>query len=225
LVVAERILIADDEADMRNLLKIVLKSQGYEVLEAEDGKAACEVLQNDAVDLLILDIMMPEVNGWQVLQKTGGGIPTLVLSARGTVEDRVKGLNLGASDYLIKPFDMRELIARVQALLRRQDKKNLLRHGPLLINCLSKEVRIGETVLELTPKEYEVLEFLARRPGQVFSREQMVERLWGYDYSGELRAVDTHIKNVRVKLREAGGDPNWIATVWGFGYKFEGASR
>lgn len=223
---AERILIADDEADMRTLLKIALKSQGYEVLEAENGAAAIDALRREAVDVLILDLMMPEVDGWDVLQELRGETPTLILSARGAVEDRVKGLNLGASDYLLKPFDMRELIARVQALLRRprEKNKNLLRRGSLVLDRTSKEVRVGDNLLELTPKEYELLEFLAMHPGQVFSREQMVDRLWGYDYTGELRAVDTHIKKVRLKLREAGGDGNWIATVWGFGYKFEGAS-
>ncbi|MFD2171662.1 response regulator transcription factor [Tumebacillus lipolyticus] len=222
---AERILIADDEADMRTLLKIALRSQGYETLEADSGASACELLRREAVDLLILDIMMPELDGWQVLQELQGKMPTLVLSARGTVEDRIKGLELGASDYLIKPFDMRELIARVQALLRRQDPENksVIRRGPLYLDRAAKAVRVESTLLELTPKEYELFELLAMHPGQVFSREQMVERLWGFDYEGELRAVDTHIKKVRVKLREAGGEANWIATVWGFGYKFDGA--
>ncbi|TCP55520.1 two-component system response regulator ResD [Tumebacillus sp. BK434] len=221
---AERILIADDEADMRTLLTIALKSQGYEVLAAENGARVIDLLRREAVDVLILDLMMPEVDGWQVLQEVRGKTPTLILSARGAVEDRVKGLNLGASDYLLKPFDMRELIARVQALLRRQESKELLRRGSLVLDRTSKEVRVEEQLLELTPKEYELLEFLALHPGQVFSREQLVDRLWGYDYTGELRAVDTHIKKVRLKLREAGGDGNWVATVWGFGYKFEGAA-
>jgi len=224
---AVRILIADDEADMRNLLRITLEAQGYDTLEAEDGLAVCAILEREHVDLLLLDIMMPEVDGFEVLNKLERKIPILVLSARGSVEDRVRGLNLGASDYLVKPFDLRELVARVQALLRRpneveRDGKHLIRHKQLLINTQSKEVRIGEQPLDLTPKEYEVLEFLAQHPGLVFNREQIVERLWGYDYAGDVRAVDTHIKKVRVKIREMGGDPGWIVTVWGFGYKFEG---
>ncbi len=226
-----RVLIADDEADMRNLLRITLQAQGYETLEAQNGRDVYEVLEGERIDLLILDMMMPEVDGWDVLKKLDGKLPILVLSARGSVEDRVKGLNLGASDYLVKPFDLRELIARVQVLLRRssegepvEDTRHLIRHKQLLLNTLSKEVRVGEQELDLTPKEYEVLEFLAKHPGLVFSREQIVERLWGYDYTGDVRAVDTHIKKLRVKIREAEGDPGWIVTVWGFGYKFEGKS-
>ena len=230
----ERILIADDEADMRNLLKIALGTQGYEILEAEDGRIACAILERESVDLLILDMMMPEMDGWDVLERLDGDVPILVLSARGRVEDRVRGLNLGASDYLLKPFDIRELIARVQALLRRhqdherhrerdkQNAKHLIHHKELCIDTLAKEVYIEEQHLDLTPKEYEVLELLALNRNQVFSREQIVERLWGFDYTGELRAVDTHVKKLRLKIRDAGGDPSWIATAWGFGYKFDG---
>ncbi|MCX7569849.1 response regulator transcription factor [Tumebacillus sp. DT12] len=217
----ERILIADDEADMRTLLRIALQAQGYETLEAENGRVACAMLERDAVDLLILDIMMPEMDGYRVLRELRGEErmpPTLILSARGSVDDRVQGLELGASDYLVKPFDMRELVARVAALLRRHSPP---REDEFLIDRLAKEVRIAGARLDLTPKEFELLELLANRPQQVFTREQIVELLWGYDYTGELRAVDTHIKNIRLKLREAGADPGRVATVRGFGYKYE----
>jgi two-component system response regulator ResD len=219
----ERILIADDELDMRNLLRIALQAQGYETVEAENGRVACALLERERVDLMVLDIMMPEMDGFRVLRELRGEEkmpPILILSARGSVDDRVKGLELGASDYLVKPFDMRELILRVQALLRRHPQREGT-DDKFVIDSRAKEVRIGGERLDLTPKEFEVLELLAKRAGQVFSREQIVELLWGFDYQGDLRTVDTHVKNIRLKLREAGADPNHIVTVRGFGYRFE----
>jgi two-component system, OmpR family, response regulator ResD len=225
------ILIVDDETNMRNLLRLYLSQEGFEVSEAKDGYEALELMDKILFDLIILDVMMPELDGWEVCSKIRETkqIPILMLTARAETKDKVQGLKLGADDYLVKPFEMDELTARVHALLRRASLSNksieqssILSYLEMSILSDSRQVLINNETVELTPKEYDLLYFLINRPRKVFSREILLDQLWGTDYFGDIRTVDTHIKNIREKLRKAGLTLIPIHTVWGVGYKFEG---
>lgn len=223
------ILIVDDEPKMRELVKLYLEKEGYKVSEAGDGEEAMNSLRNKQFDLVILDLMMPKIDGLTVckeIRKTLD-IPVVMLTAKGEEIDRVLGFELGADDYVVKPFSPRELLARVKALLRRAGTRqvsvtgNVLSFPGLVINVDAREVEIANTKVSLTPKEFELLLFLAKNPGRVFTREQLLEHVWGYDFFGDLRTVDTHIKKLREKISRIGGPMDFIATVWGVGYKFE----
>ncbi|WP_406678162.1 response regulator transcription factor [Moorella sp. ACPs] len=220
-----RILVADDEAGLRQLVRLYLEKEGMEVAEAATGRQALEKLQQDKYDLLILDLMMPDGDGWSVCRavRQKMDLPIIMLTARGEEMDRLLGFELGADDYVVKPFSPRELVARVKALLRRAgaglQRGEQLQFPGLSIDIAGREVKVdGRTVNNLTPKEFDLLLFLARHPGQVMSREKILEKVWGYDFYGDLRTVDTHIKNLREKL---GRERGFITTVWGVGYKFE----
>jgi two-component system, OmpR family, response regulator ResD len=218
------ILIVDDEADMRQLIKLYLEKEGFHCMEAANGQEALAILDKTLLDLILLDVMMPKMDGFIVAAKIREQlqVPIIFLTARGDEWDRIHGLNIGADDYMIKPFSFGELTARVQAVLRRTQPSPqtppLLQIGPLSINKKGRQVFLNDQPVSLTLKEFELLQFLCDHKGQVFSREQLLERIWGFDYEGSERTVDTHIKTLRLKLRDAA---DVIQTVWGVGYKVE----
>ncbi|MBO8168039.1 MAG: response regulator transcription factor [Thermoanaerobacteraceae bacterium] len=224
-----KVLFADDEQKMRNLVKMYLEKEGFEVEEAADGETAISMARENDYDLIILDIMMPEQDGLSVCRsiRQFSHVPIIMLTARGEEIDRVLGFELGADDYVVKPFSPRELVARVRALLRRTrefgskqtQEENVLRFKGLSIDVAARKVLYEGEEIALTPKEYDLLLFLAKNQGKVFTREAILERVWGYDYFGDLRTVDTHIKKLREKLSK--GPDKFIHTVWGVGYKFE----
>lgn len=217
------ILVVDDEEDMRFLVSMYLENSGFSCLQAKDGEEALMVIKEKNVDLILLDVMMPNMDGFALCERIRehSSIPIMFLTARGDEWDKVKGFKLGGDDYIVKPFSPGELIARIEAIMRRtyQSKKTSeLSFGLLSIDEKGRKVTVeGENIL-LTLKEFDLLLFLAKHAGQVFSREDLLLRVWGYDYTGNARTVDTHIKTLRLKLKQAG---SLIKTVWGIGYKFE----
>lgn len=227
-----QVLVVDDEWNMRNLLRIYLMKEGFEVKEASSGYEALSMMKQHSFDLLILDVMMPGMDGWQVCKavRETETMPILMLTARSETKDKVHGLGLGADDYVTKPFEPEELLARVFSLLRRSMinqahklQESTINFHNLKINAEAREVHIHEESVDFTPKEFDLLLYLGKHSQRTFSREELVERLWGYEYTGEARVVDTHIKNIREKLQRAGLGYNPIQTVWGVGYKFSPA--
>jgi two-component system, OmpR family, response regulator ResD len=223
-----RVLVVDDESEMRNLLHIYLRTDGHSVEEANDGFEALDIIRVFHPDVIILDVMMPGMDGFEAcsfIREQNSEIPILMLTARTSVEDKVSGLSRGADDYLAKPFDGRELIARVRALYRRAygeaREKYRIDGIDMSVDLESRTVSVGDVHLTLTPKEFELLVLLTRHPGRTFPRDEILERVWNGEYEGETRTVDSHVKNIREKLREAEVNPNPIKTVWGVGYKFE----
>ncbi|GAA0135191.1 response regulator transcription factor [Paenibacillus sp. YSY-4.3] len=223
------VLVVDDEWNMRNLLRIYLQREGFEVKEASSGYETLSMIRQQTFDLMILDVMMPGMDGWQVCKavRESDTMPILMLTARSETKDKVHGLGIGADDYLTKPFEPEELVARVFSLLRRsmlhQAQKQLepsLEFHSLSIYAEAREVRIHDVNIDFTPKEFDLLLYLAQNNQRTFEREGLVERLWGYEYTGDTRVVDTHIKNIREKLQRAGLGYDPIQTVWGVGYKF-----
>lgn len=221
------ILIVDDEERIRSLVRLYLEREGYAVEEAEDGSVALAKFKAGQFSLLIVDLMMPDIDGWRVCReiRESSGIPIIMLTARGEEFDRVLGLELGADDYLVKPFSTKELVARVKALLRRSSGQlhtvsSELSAGLLSIDKERHRVTIGDEVINLTPLEFDLLYFLAKNRGRVFSREQLMETVWGYDFYGDARTVDTHVKKLREKLAHP-SIKKMLVTVWGVGYKFD----
>jgi len=219
-----RILVVDDDAHIRELVAHFLALEGFDIYEAADGKEALTLLETLKIDLVVLDIMMPEMDGWDLcrdLRKYYGDIPVLILTVKGETSQKVKGFELGADDYLVKPFDPAELVARVKALLRRYriTASQIVQIGNLVLNRKTYECRLGEEELTLPPKEFEVLFRLASYPGKTFTRDELIEEVWGYDYEGDERTVDVHIK----RLRERFSKYNLfvIKTVRGLGYRLE----
>jgi two-component system response regulator ResD len=224
-----KILVIDDEVNMRNLLSIFLTKDGLEVTESKNGPEALDILAKKSFDLIILDVMMPYMDGWEVCQKIRENLntPILMLTARSETKDKIQGLNLGADDYLVKPFDQEELIARVFALLRRTSTEQtttkesaVQSYGDIKIDKEGRQVQVEDQFVDLTPKEFELLVILATNQGRALSREILLENVWGHDFYGDNRTVDTHVKNIREKLRQAGLSAVPIQTVWGVGYKF-----
>ena len=220
-----KILLVEDEAKMRELIRIAFKKENFETYEAVDGKQALNIFKNFHFDIIILDIMLPEIDGWTVCRegRKNSDIPIILLTARGEEFDKLFGFELGADDYIVKPFSPRELVARVKALMRRTEKKNKdlsseFDIGDISINTLSREVKVEGSLITLTNKEYELLLFLTTNQNIVFTREQLLLKVWGYDQYGDPRTVDTHVKRIREKL---GNKSNYINTVWGVGYKLE----
>jgi len=226
-MVQARILVADDERKIRDLVRMYLKAEGFLVTEAGDGQQVLEQLNKSSFDLVILDVMMPGADGWTVCRqiRKDSNLPVIMLTARGEEIDRVLGLELGADDYVVKPFSPRELVARVKAVLRRtrqqQETEDVLEFDGLVIKPASREVYLLGQSLTLTPKEYDLLYFLARSAGRVFTREQILEQVWGYEFFGEARTVDTHVTRLREKMSKIPGATQYVTTVWGVGYKFE----
>jgi two-component system response regulator ResD len=226
-----QILVVDDEWNMRNLLRIYLTKNGFDVFEAKNGLEAVEMVEKDNFDLMILDLMMPDMDGWEVCAniRQSSRIPILMLTARTETKDKIQGLNLGADDYLTKPFEPEELIARVYALLRRANvtesntsQPKIISLPEMSIDLEGRKVMIHQKAVDLTPKEFDLLHLLASRRARVYSRSHLLWEIWGEDYYGDERTVDTHIKSVRSKVKKAGLSYNPIYTSWGVGYKFHG---
>ena len=222
-----KVLIVDDDENIVELIRIYFEKEGFTTVSANDGRKALELFKSESPAIVILDIMMPEMDGWQVCREIRkiSNIPIIMLTAKGETFDKVLGLELGADDYMTKPFETKELVARVKAVLRRSDVKEQtadkeLVFPKLTVNLSNYEIRIDGKLTEIPPKELELLYFLASNPNRVFTREQLLEEVWGFDYFGDSRTVDVHIKRLREKLE--GIDANWqLKTVWGVGYKFE----
>ena len=220
-----KVLIVDDDSNICELINMYLKSTGYDTRVVCDGKSAEEVFSEYKPDLVLLDIMIPNIDGIDVLKwiRKEGSTPVIMLTAKGETFDKVLALELGADDYVVKPFEPKELMARVKAVMRRytadNSNKEMLHFNDLVIDANSYEVTYKGKELKMPPKEFELLHYLACNKNKVFTREQLLCEVWGYDYPGDSRTVDVHIKRLREKL--SGGD-NWqIETVWGVGYKFE----
>ena len=226
------ILIVEDEQDIRELLAYNLEKEGYATVQAADGKEGLELARSRKPDLILLDLMLPKMDGLAVcreLERDSGTvrIPIIMLTAKGETFDKVLGLELGADDYIVKPFDAKELVARVKAVLRRyeagsakeeEDDGQVLRYPNLEINLSNYTVTYHGKSVDFPPKEFELLHFLASNPKRVFTREQLLDRIWGYEYAGDTRTVDVHVKRIREKLNQ---DDEWgIRTVWSVGYKF-----
>ena len=222
-----KILLVDDDPNIRQLVNLYLQKEGFEVMMADRGDEALKMFKASPPNLMLLDIMLPGMDGWQVCREVRkiSNIPIIMLTAKDETFDNVLGLELGADDYVVKPFDMKELVARIKAVTRRfqaadAPEKELVFPG-LTININQYTVMYMGKELEMPPKELELLYFLASHPGMVFTREQLLEQVWGYDYFGDSRTVDVHVKRLREKLTE-GEKLGWqIKTVWGVGYKFE----
>ncbi len=224
----QRILIADDDANIAELISLYLMKEGYETKKATDGREALRLVPVFDPDLIILDIMMPEMDGYEVCREVrkNNSTPIIMLTAKGETFDKVLGLELGADDYMVKPFDTKELVARVKAVLRRLDNKETnskkINFDNLMINLSNYSVAYMDENIDMPPKELELLFYLASHPNQVFTREQLLNQIWGYEYYGDTRTVDVHIKRIREKLGNDEDHPKWsIKTVWGVGYKFE----
>jgi two-component system response regulator ResD len=220
-----RVLVVDDEKRMVELVKLYFEKEGFKVDGAYDGQRALDMAKENGYDLIILDLMLPVVDGWTVCKeiRKNSDVPIIMLTARGEEFDKVLGFELGADDYVVKPFSPRELTARAKALLRRsvlkKEEKETLEFPGLIIDPVSRTVKVDEREVYLTPKEFDLLYYLARNEGRVFNRETLLEEVWGYDFFGSLRTVDTHIKQLREKLGRSKA-ASFISTVWGIGYKF-----
>jgi len=230
----DRILIVDDERPIAEILKFSFEREGFEVEVAYDGEEAVAKAKAASFHLVILDIMLPKMDGFSVCReiRTFSSVPILMLTAKEAEVDKVLGLELGADDYVTKPFSPRELIARVRAILRRvrtkepaasqaQPPDQILRAGTVSLNLTSYEVKKGTQQVELTPREFELLRFLASRSGQVFSREALLEEVWGYDYYGDVRTVDVTVRRLREKIEDNPAQPEFIKTRRGIGYYFQ----
>ncbi|AYO30368.1 MAG: two-component system, OmpR family, alkaline phosphatase synthesis response regulator PhoP [Thermoanaerobacteraceae bacterium] len=225
----EKILIVDDEPHILELVRFNLEAGGFKVIEAPDGQKAIELAQTENPDLILLDLMLPGTDGLEVCrilrqQKATREIPIIMLTAKSEEIDKVLGLEIGADDYITKPFSPRELTARVKAVLRRsagsEKTENNIKIGNLVIDIEKHEVLVDGEKQEFTPKEFDLLKLLASNPGKVFSREYLLENIWGYDYLGDTRTVDVHIRHLRQKVEKDSDRPVYIETVRGIGYKF-----
>ena len=221
----KKILIVEDEANIRELLRLYLEREGYTVLEAENGVEGIKKWKSDKPDMLLLDVMMPVMDGWAVCReiRAESDVPIIILTAKGETADRVSGLEMGADDYIVKPLEMPEVIARVRAVFRRMapdDAPEKLSFDNLVIDKQAYDLVIKGKRVDAPPKEIELLYFLASSPNRVFTRAQLLDDVWGCDYFGDTRTVDVHVKRLREKLE--GVSDKWsLKTVWGVGYKFE----
>jgi len=221
------VLIVDDEQDMRNLIEMMLNNSNFETFTAACGTEAYDIIVREQIDLVLLDVMMPHEDGFAVCQsiRAMSNVPVIFLTARDANEDKVKGLTLGGDDYIVKPFTNDELVARMHAVLRRSGtniadfEQKFVVFGPIKLDEIARKVSVEGKVIPLTLKEFELLHLFMKNPGNAYSREQLLERIWDIDYLGGTRTVDTHIKTLRLKLgKEAAG---YIQTVWGVGYRFD----
>ncbi|MGM0688823.1 MAG: response regulator [Bacillota bacterium] len=223
----ELVLVVDDEKTLVKALAFNLEKEGFRVETAYDGEEALEKVFELKPDIVVLDLMLPVVDGFEVCRRIRKklDVPIIMLTARSEDIDKVLGLELGADDYLTKPFNSRELVARIKAILRRsiirdEESKKVIQIGKLQVDLLQHRVRLGEKEISLTSKEFALLSFLVTNAGNVYSREQLLEHVWGYDYYGDVRTVDVHIRHLREKIEQDPGNPELIITVWGTGYKF-----
>lgn len=223
-----KILVADDDKNIAELLRLYLEKEGYAVVMAFDGEEAVMKFGPENPDLVLLDIMMPKLDGWQVLReiRKKSNCPIIMLTAKGETFDKVLGLELGADDYVVKPFDSKEIVARIKAVLRRTGKASDLSdykevsYDKLVVNMTKYELKVDGKVVDTPPKELELLFHLASNPNRVYTRDQLLDEVWGFEYYGDSRTVDVHIKRLREKL-EGVSDKWTLKTVWGVGYKFE----
>lgn len=224
----EKILVVDDDTNICELLRLYLEKEGYSVTIANDGMTAVKTFPQLQPDLTLLDIMLPQLDGWQVCREIRkySNKPIIMLTAKGETFDKVLGLELGADDYVTKPFDTKEVVARIKAVLRRsssataEDNVKIVKYDKLSINLTNYELIVDGKKVDAPPKEMELLYHLASNPDRVFTRDQLLDEVWGFDYYGDSRTVDVHIKRIREKL--AGVSDKWeLATVWSVGYKFE----
>ena len=226
----ERILIVDDDRNICELLRLYLEKEGYETSIAHDGENALEIYDQRAFDLVLMDVMMPRVDGWEACRRirAKGDTPIIMLTAKGETFDKVLGLELGADDYVVKPFDTKEVVARIKAVLRRSGRQKTttssndgaLEFDNLVVNITKYELRVKDEVVDTPPKELELLYHLASNPNKVFTRDALLDEVWGFEYYGDSRTIDVHIKRLREKLE--GVSEQWnLKTVWGVGYKFE----
>jgi len=220
----QNILVIDDDKNIREVVKLYLRKEGYEVTEAADGAIGADLFFGKQYDLVILDIMMPVQDGIETMKqiRAKSNVPVIMLTAKGETFDKVLALELGADDYVVKPFDPKELVARVKAVIRRsnqEDKSDILEYPNLKIDMQNYQVIYKGKEVQMPPKEIELLHFLASRPNKVFTRDQLLEQVWGFEYFGDSRTVDVHIKRLREKFSD--DEPWQIKTVWGVGYKFE----
>ena len=231
MAVKQKILIVDDDNNIAELISLYLTKECYDTKIVNDGEQALIAFEHYKPNMLLLDLMLPGIDGYQVCReiRAKSGVPIIMLSAKGEVFDKVLGLELGADDYILKPFDSKELVARVKAVLRRfQPAKpeayasvdiKCVEYPGLIVNLSNYSVTYDGQQIDMPPKELELLYFLASSPNQVFTREQLLDNIWGYEYVGDTRTVDVHVKRLREKIKDK---PTWrIATVWGIGYKFE----
>ena len=231
MAVKQKILIVDDDNNIAELISLYLTKECYDTKIVNDGKQALIAFEHYKPNMLLLDLMLPGIDGYQVCReiRAKSDVPIIMLSAKGEVFDKVLGLELGADDYILKPFDSKELVARVKAVLRRfQPAKpeayasvdiKCVEYPGLIVNLSNYSVTYDGQQIDMPPKELELLYFLASSPNQVFTREQLLDNIWGYEYVGDTRTVDVHVKRLREKIKDK---PTWrIATVWGIGYKFE----
>lgn len=234
MVTKQKILIVDDDENIAELISLYLTKECFDTMIVHDGEEALTAFESYQPNLMLLDLMLPGIDGYQVCRelRSTSQVPIIMLSAKGEIFDKVLGLELGADDYMIKPFDSKELVARVKAVLRRyqlpaqmpassvtEQHGNFVEYPDLIVNLTNYSVIYNGHSIELPPKELELLYFLASSPNQVFTREQLLDHIWGYEYIGDTRTVDVHIKRLREKIK---GNDKWaLTTVWGIGYKFE----
>lgn len=223
-----KILVADDDKNISELLRLYLEKEGYTVVIANDGEEALMKFNMDQPDMVLLDIMMPKLDGWQACReiRKKSECPIIMITAKGETFDKVLGLELGADDYVVKPFDSKEIVARIKAVLRRTGKSNVksdvkeVSYDNLVVNMTKYELKVGGEVVDTPPKELELLYHLASNPNRVYTRDQLLDEVWGFEYYGDSRTVDVHVKRLREKLE--GVSDKWaLKTVWGVGYKFE----
>ena len=230
MVAKQKILIVDDDANIAELISLYLTKECYDTRMVQDGEEALAMYEQYQPNLILLDLMLPGIDGYQVCReiRAKSNLPIIMLSAKGEIFDKVLGLELGADDYIMKPFDSKELVARVKAVLRRYQPAKpeaaaanikCVEYPDLTINQTNYSVVYHGKAVDMPPKELELLYFLASSPNQVFTREQLLDHIWGYEYIGDTRTVDVHVKRLREKIKD---HPSWrLATVWGIGYKFE----
>ncbi len=218
-----KVLLVDDEKRMLDLLELYLRAHKYKSKKALSAKEALSYLEEETFDIVLIDIMMPEMNGWDLCRtiRKNSDVPIIMVTAREQKEDIVKGLKLGADDYITKPFDEEELLARIEALLRRSSTANKIEVNGLLWNEDEFELSYNNKLIKLTPKEFTMLGYLMKKPNQVYTREQLIELIWGYESQTDGRTVDSHVRNIRDKIRQVGFPiEDYFLTVWGLGYKW-----
>ncbi len=226
----EKILVVDDDKNIAELLRLYLQKEGYEVVVANDGEEGVAAFEAHQPAMVLLDLMMPKLDGWEVCRRIrkSSDAPIIMLTAKGETFDKVLGLELGADDYMVKPFDAKEVVARIKAVLRRcaaapaiaEETEGVLHFENLRLDMNSYELRIKGEVVEAPPKELELLNCLAAHPNRVYTRDQLLDEVWGFEYYGDSRTIDVHVKRLREKLTDASAQ--WeLKTVWGVGYKFE----
>ena len=223
-----KILIVDDDVNICELLRLYLEKEGYDTVIANDGSEAVKLALKETPDLILLDIMLPSLDGWQVCReiRKKSEVPIIMLTAKGETFDKILGLELGADDYVTKPFDTKEVVARIKAVLRRStenektDRQEEVRYDKLIINLTNYELVVDGKPIDTPPKELELIYHLASNPNRVYTRDQLLDEVWGFDYYGDSRTVDVHVKRLREKLEDV-SDKWSLKTVWGVGYKFE----